>query len=76
MTIRSTYEDGEGYENPFLAMLEHGREWAEVGMGVEDMTAAAEQLGGLALGRNAPRNLEGFANELITQQAQAQQGEQ
>lgn len=71
--MASAFEDGEVYENPFLAMLSHGEVWAASGMAVGEMTAAAIQLGGAAIGRNASENLTGFANEFITrQQAQGE----
>lgn len=67
--------DYDAFENPFMAMEHFGKMWAHEGMDVEEMTAAAEQLGGLALGRNGPINLNGYASELIRQSQPGPQGE-
>lgn len=74
--LHSFFPDGEVYMNPFHALLELGRDWAAEGMDVEEITAAAQQLGGVALGRNGQRNLTGFATEIIDNQSRTGQGEQ
>lgn len=75
MTQHSFFPDGEVYENPFVAMENHGRDWAAEGMNIEEITLAAEQLGGVALGRNGEQNLVGYARELIDKQSLTAQGE-
>lgn len=75
MTQHSFFPDGHVCENAFVALEIYGRDWVAEGKNTEEMTLAAEQLGGVALGRNGERNLAGYAKELIDNQSRTAQGE-